>query len=66
MRSSIVAVVQDEVAPDLAAGLRRTAELTAQAAARVPGSSCFRRRGFPAIRCGSTSVATSRSGITRR
>ena len=33
MRSSTVAVVQDEVAPDLAAGLRRTAELTAQAAA---------------------------------
>src|SRR4051812_3571018 len=33
MRSSIVAIVQDEVAADLAAGLRRTADLTAQAAA---------------------------------
>lgn len=33
MRSSTVAIVQDEVAPDLAAGLRRTADLTAQAAA---------------------------------
>src|SRR3954451_11443355 len=33
MRSSIVAIVQDEVAADPAAGLRRTADLTAQAAA---------------------------------
>src|SRR3954471_8885036 len=33
MRSSIVAIVQDEVAPDLGAGLRRTADLTARAAA---------------------------------
>ncbi len=33
MRSSTVAVVQDEAASDLAAGLRRTADLTAQAAA---------------------------------
>src|SRR3954467_10341022 len=32
MRSSIVAIVQDEVAADLAAGLRRTADLTANAA----------------------------------
>jgi predicted amidohydrolase len=33
MSSSIVAIVQAEVAPDLASGLRRTAELTGQAAA---------------------------------
>ena len=33
MRSSTVAIVQAEVAPDLIAGLRMTADLTAQAAA---------------------------------
>src|SRR5882757_9883604 len=34
MRSTSVAVVQAEVAPDLESGLRLTAELTAQAAAQ--------------------------------